>query len=194
MFSRWGSALRAQAFRMYTDGKVYKSQTLRSIQTDAIEFAQMNSHAADECSPLRKLALAVLRQLERDSDRTYGNTEGNIGSDKGQDFWSAARQIIQETYKVLAPGSHAIWVVKGFVRKRTYVDFPDQWRQLCEAVGFETLHWHRAWLTEKGTQQHRFDGGVDDNSVERKSFFRRLAEKNGSPRIDFEVVLCMVKR
>jgi len=28
---------------------------------------------------------------------------------------------------------------------------------------------------------------------ERKSFFRRLAESKGSPRIDHETVLCMVK-
>lgn len=122
--------------------------------------------------------------------RIYEHAAGAKG---GEDFWSAARQIVEETYKVLAPGAHAIWVVKGFVRKRTYVDFPDQWRQLCEAVGFETLHWHNAMLVEQGTQQHRLDGGVDDNSVERKSFFRRLAESKGSPRIDFEVVLCMVK-
>lgn len=123
----------------------------------------------------------------------YGDSDAQVGAKGGEDFWSAARLIVEQTYSVLAPGAHAIWVVKGFVRKKTYVDFPDQWRQLCEAVGFETLHWHNAMLVEQGTQQHRLDGGVDDNSVERKSFFRRLAESKGSPRIDFEVVLCMVK-
>lgn len=132
-------------------------------------------------------------QAAASHEMKYGDSDAQAGAKGGEDFWSAARQIVEETYKVLAPGAHAIWVVKGFVRKRTYVDFPDQWRQLCEAVGFETLHWHNAMLVEQGTQQHRLDGGVDDNSVERKSFFRRLAESKGSPRIDFEVVLCMVK-
>jgi hypothetical protein len=39
--------------------------------------------------------------------------------------------------------------------------------------------------------QHAFDGSV--KRAESKSFFRRLAEKNGSPRIDHETVFCMVK-
>jgi len=83
--------------------------------------------------------------------------------------------------------------VKSFVRKKKRVDFPGQWRRLCESVGFVTVHQHRAWLVEDRGAQYGLDGALNRRQVERKSFFRRLAERKGSPRIDFEVVLCMVK-
>jgi hypothetical protein len=37
------------------------------------------------------------------------------------------------------------------------------------------------------------DGGHDRLVKERKSFFRRLSEKKGSPRIDWEDVICLEK-
>ena len=93
------------------------------------------------------------------------------------------------------------------------VDFPGQWRTLCEAVGFVALHEHRAWLVEdKGNARALFDftngdagdiqaGEVvrlDGNKVKpakmkKISFFRRLAEAKGSPRIDWETIFCFVK-
>ena len=120
---------------------------------------------------------------------TYGDTKGNIGNDSGSDFWTAARQIVEQVYLALAPGGHAVWVVKNYVKKKELVPFSDQWRQLCEAVGFETLHEHRALLV------HATSLTLDGREVhkESKSFFRRLAEKKGSPRIDYETVYCMVK-
>lgn len=130
---------------------------------------------------------------QKPGDEFYGEAEGQVGNLKGEDFWSAARQIVEQTFLVLAPGAHAIWVVKGFVRKGKYVDFPDQWRQLCEAVGFTTLHWHNASLVEYSGTQHTLAGGEDEIKTERKSFFRRLSESKGSPKIDAEVVLCMRK-
>ncbi len=119
----------------------------------------------------------------------------NLGSitTAEQNFWSEARKIVEQVYSVLRPGGHAIWVVKAFVKDKQLVDFPGQWQALCEACGFVTLHYHRAWVVEeKGTQIDLF-GDEHTRKVERKSFFRRLAEKNGSPRIDWEVVLCMEK-
>lgn len=111
----------------------------------------------------------------------------------GADFWSAARLIVAQTYAALRPGGHACWVVKGFVRNRQLVDFPGQWRQLCEAVGFVTVHEHRAWVVEDNGIQLAHDGKHKIHRTERKSFFRRLAEKKGSPRIDYETVWCMVR-
>lgn len=127
------------------------------------------------------------------SNDPYGETPGQLGGLETDTFWTAARQIVEQTYACLRPGGHAVWVVKAYVKNKQRVDFPGQWRQLCEAVGFQTLHEHRAWLVEhKGTQADLF-GNNHTRKVERKSFFRRLAEKKGSPRIDYEVVLCMVK-
>lgn len=123
----------------------------------------------------------------------YGATPGQLGRPDGDDFWTAARVIVEQTYTVLAPGGHACWVVKDFVRNKQRVPFADQWRQLCEAVGFRTLHLHRAWVVEHRGAQYGLDGELVTSTVERKSFFRRLAEKKGSPRIDWETVLCMEK-
>jgi hypothetical protein len=123
------------------------------------------------------------------SANVYGETAGQLGTESGDDFWLAAREIVEQVYQALTPGGHACWVVKDYVKNKKVVPFCDQWRQLCEAVGFETLHEHHAMLVHG--RQMMLDGGV--HVKESKSFFRRLAEKNGSPRIDFEVVLCMVK-
>lgn len=121
----------------------------------------------------------------------YGHSTGQLAGSGSDDFWSAARIIVAQTFAALRPGGHAIFVVKSFVRNKQLVDFPGQWRQLCESCGFVMLHEHRAMLVAEH-EQLALDGG-NGKRKERKSFFRRLAEKNGSPRIDFETVLCMGK-
>ncbi len=122
----------------------------------------------------------------------YGETNGNIGNDKGDTFWQAAKAIVEQCHQILKPGGHAIWVVKSFVRKGKIVDFPGDWQRLCESVGFKTVCVHQAMLVKETKHQTLF-GDTEIKRKERKSFFRRLAESKGSPRIDFEVVLCMVK-
>lgn len=126
-------------------------------------------------------------------EQTYGETEGQLGADSGDDFWMAARRIVEQVYEALEPGGHASWVVKDYVKNKQVVPFADQWRQLCEAVGFVTVHEHRAMLVHHKGRQGKLDGGHVEIKTESKSFFRRLAEKKGSPRIDWEVVWCMVK-
>lgn len=145
---------------------------------------------------------ARIAQIERDQRKTYGDTEGQMGQQSGETFWSASRLILQQLHQVLSPNAHAVFVVKSFVRDKRIVDFPAQWAQLCEAVGFKLLHDHHALLIEKGARQpamNEFDIQGDtwrivtrdkDHTVARKSFFRRLAEAKGSPRIDYEQVLC----
>lgn len=120
-------------------------------------------------------------------------TVGNLAEVDANDFWIAARQIVEQVYAALEPGGHACWVVKDYVKNKQVVPFSDQWRQLCEAVGFVTLHEHRAMLVHRKGKQGTLDGGSVEIKTESKSFFRRLAEKKGSPRIDWEVVWCMVK-
>ncbi len=128
------------------------------------------------------------KQMSGYADESPGQLQGH-----GDDFWTAAAAIVSRCYQVLRPGGVAIWVVKAFVRNKQIVPFPDQWRQLCEACGFQFLHEHRAWVVEERGAQHTIFGDVEEYKVERKSFFRRLAEKNGSPRVDWETVLCLRK-
>jgi tRNA G10 N-methylase Trm11 len=121
----------------------------------------------------------------------YGETDGQLGG--ADDFWLAARAIVEQVYQALEPGGHAVWVVKDYVKAKKIVPFCDQWRQLCEAAGFVTEHEHHAMLVHHKGTQHTLDGGQVERKTESKSFFRRLAEKKGSPRIDWETIFCMTK-
>ena len=123
----------------------------------------------------------------------YGKSEGQLAEAQGDTFWSAARIIIEQCHQILKPGGVAIWVVKSFVRKGKIVDFPGDWQRLCESAGFKTVCIHHAMLV-KETEHKTLFGHTEVKRKERKSFFRRLAESKGSPRIDYEVVLCMQKR
>ncbi len=120
----------------------------------------------------------------------YGKTQGQLAEEQGDTFWQAAKTIVEQCHQILKPGGHAIWVVKSFVRKKKIVDFPGDWQRLCESVGFKTVCIHHAMLVKETSQETLF-GDTEVKRKERKSFFRRLAESKGSPRIDFEVVLCM---
>lgn len=117
----------------------------------------------------------------------------NVGNQRGDTFWSASRVILEQLYSVLSPGAHAIFIVKAFVRDKKIVDFPGQWSQLCEAVGFKLIHDHHAMLGEDyGTQGGFFQD--KELKVKRVSFFRRLHEKKSpETEIHYENVLCFVK-
>lgn len=132
-------------------------------------------------------------KLNQPGDRFAFDNQNNLGNDSGDTFWSAAREIVAQVFQVLAPGAHAIWVVKAYVKNKQLVDFPHQWQQLCESCGFVTLHEHHALLVRHNGTSITLEGENIEHKTESKSFFRRLAEKNGSPRIDYETVLCMVK-
>ena len=100
---------------------------------------------------------------------------------------------VREIYRVLKPGGIAVWVVKAFVRDKQIVDFPGDWRKLCEACGFETVLEVHASLVTRWEVNDLFDGVVKKER-KRASFFRRLAESKGSPKIDYETVWFMRKR
>lgn len=133
------------------------------------------------------------------TDQRYGDDPAQLArlperpdSSGAETFWSAAHAILCQCYDVLVPGGWAVWVVKTFVRDRKIVDFPGDWRRLCEAVGFKTVKEVHAMLVQEERRPHLFDG---ERVVrrERKSFFRRLAETKGSPRVDWETVWFMRK-
>ncbi len=140
----------------------------------------------------------------RDNPRTPGeklyfteyvtpDSPGQLGTESPDTFWTAARAIVEQTYAALRPGGYAAWVCKDFVRKGQRVPFSDQWQQLCAAVGFEPVERIAAMLVDDHGDQLDIFGGATARLKERKSFFRRLAEKKGSPRIDHEDVIIMRK-
>src|SRR3990167_8662631 len=119
----------------------------------------------------------------------YGETRGQLGNTVGTTFWQAARDIVAQCHHILRPGGMAIWICKDFVRKGKRVPFSDQWQALCEAQGFRLVCRHRAMLVAHHGEQDTIFGDNDQITTERKSFFRRLAEKKGSPPIDYEDVI-----
>ena len=132
------------------------------------------------------------RAMDKANKQTYGDSEGQLGQEQGDTFWAAAKTILEQCFRILKPGGHAIWVVKSFVRKGKIVDFPGDWQRLCESVGFKTVCVHHAMLVKETSHKTLF-GHTETKRIERKSFFRRLTESKGSPRIDYEVVLCSGK-
>lgn len=118
----------------------------------------------------------------------YGSTENQLGNSTGETFWTAAREIVQQCFLALKPGGHAIWVVKDFLRNGRRVEFCEQWRLLCEKVGFKTICIHRAMLTTEIYGQHTIYGDIEKKTRKRSSFFRNLAEINAKAKIYWENV------
>ncbi len=122
----------------------------------------------------------------------YGSTANNLGNTAGETYWSACRDIYFNCFLLLKPGGFIALVVKDFVRKKKRVPLCDQTWELLQSVGFEPVERNRAWLVEERQAATFFEANYSVKK-ERKSFFRRLAEKNGSPKIDWEEVLICKK-
>lgn len=105
----------------------------------------------------------------------YAPTDGNIGNNTGDTFWSAAALIVQQCYAILRPGGYAAWITGDFVRNKRRVPFGQQWLDLCVACGFEPVLWAVAWKTEHNGTQHGMFGEAREMRKEKVSFFRRLA-------------------
>ena len=124
--------------------------------------------------------------------QVYGETAGQVGALSGDTYWEAVAAIYGQLYQLLPVGGAAAVVVKDYVKNKTRVPLCDQTCELLEALGFTVVERCRAHLVKTSTTPTLF--GVDHTSTtERKSFFRRLAEKKGSPRIDWEEVIWAVK-
>ena len=131
----------------------------------------------------------------------YGEAEGQLGGMKAgddksfeNDFWVASRMVIDGVYQALKPGGHAIWIVKRFVKGGKIVPFPRQWAKVCVAAGFEVVHWHQAMVVEEYAVQKDLFGEIRPaKKVQRKSFFRLLAEAKDAPEINWEDILCCRK-
>ena len=129
----------------------------------------------------------------QNTDQRYGRGVGQLAIGTGETFWQSSRQIIEQVFLLLRPGGHAVFVCKDFVREKQRVPFSDNWQKLCEVVGFKCCCRHRAMQVESLGTNLLLEGGEHTKKREKKSFFRRNAEKHGSPKIDWEDVICLVK-
>lgn len=160
-------------------------------------FQGSHDGLATDDEPRQRMADGRLPKTGMLNQVNYGNSQGQIGTMEQETFWTAARDIVRECHAILRPGGYAVWIVKAFVRDKAIVDFPNDWRKLCEYCGFTTeLEVHAMLVREKREKALPFEEGPKElvDRKERKSFFRRLAESKGSPRIDYEVVLFTRKK
>lgn len=118
----------------------------------------------------------------------YGKSDGQIGESAGETYWQAMHAVYSSMREAMKPGAVAAIVVKDYVSKKARVPLCDQTCTLLESLGFEVFERCRCWLV-KETREPSLFGGEHVTTTERKSFFRRLAEKKGSPRIDWEEVV-----
>ena len=130
--------------------------------------------------------------LNNDQRHAIAAQNPQVGALTGNTFWAASFQIIIECYEILKSGGVCVFVTKDFVRKGQRVPFSDDWERLCIACGFQPLKRVQASLVKETRHPGLFDEDVV-KTTERKSFFRRLAEKKGSPRIDHEDVIFVRK-
>ena len=180
-------AMKEGDFDMVVSSPPYEG-SINSTQNEIRNIERLKAAGYDDAF-IRAHVTNPESQLRIDSK--YGVADGNIGNQSGDTFWQASAEILAQCYAILKPGGHAIWVCKDFVRKGKRVPFSDQWQALCEAEGFRLVCRHRAMLVAHHGEQDTIFGDNDQITTERKSFFRRLAEKKGSPPIDYEDVICM---
>lgn len=128
-------------------------------------------------------------KLTRDS---YGDSTGQIGRDTGETYWQAMKAVYGSCWLAIKPGGVLVVVVKDYVAKKQRVRLCDDTCRLLEHVGFVVVERIKAMLVSESVHSDLFAGETTVKK-ERKSFFRRLAEKKGSPKIDFEEVIIAVR-
>lgn len=116
---------------------------------------------------------------------TDDRMSANLGNQAGETYWSAVRLVYSQVYDLLVSNGVAAIVVKPFVRRRALVPLPEMTAALLENIGFEIVEWTKAMFARG--EQAMLGGGT--YKKERKSFFRRLAERKGAPTIDAEIVI-----
>jgi hypothetical protein len=126
----------------------------------------------------------------RPGDEKYSqDTPGQIGNEKSETYWNRMAVVYRQMWLALKPGGIAAIVVKDYCKGGKRVPLCDQTCQLLTALGFSVFERTHAMLVKEERHPDLFGGDEHVRKTERKSFFRRLAEKKGSPRIDWEEVL-----
>ena len=148
--------------------------------------------SAEQSTSLVPVVLGPAHRSVEPSSTPPSTTAGKLSSAQPDDYWSACRDVYRQCWDIMTPGGHMALVVKGYVKAKKYVDLPAQTLDLLLSLGFEPVLWVEAMLVAAESQPGLLDD-TQEYRKERKSFFRRLAEAKGSPRIDAEIVLVVRK-
>lgn len=133
----------------------------------------------------RRSSVLVQRQA-------YSDSPDNIGTVNTDTYWAAVAQVYQQLYALLPAGGAAAVVVKDYVKNKQRVPLCDQTAELLTTIGFTVVERCRARLVRERRATTLY-GDEHVTRIERKSFFRRMAERKGSPRVDWEEVIWAVK-
>lgn len=167
--------------------------TLKAGSLDAVctspPYKEGLGYGGHKPTEIDKIKFAHARNEEKILS-AYKKTPGSIGKETGETYWTAMNQVYSECWKALKPGGHLIVVVKAYVKNKKRVPLPQQTLKLLIHLGFKPIERIKAMLTKETVNGGLFGEDVIERK-ERKSFFRRLAESKGSPKIDFEEILVM---
>lgn len=138
----------------------------------------------------------------QNADQRYGAADGQIAKlakgtvenfltpDQKQTYWSEMAKIYHSCFLSLKPGGVLCVVLKDYVKDKKRVPLCNDSCRLLEFIGFTIVERAHAMLVKETKHGDLFEGETT-TTKSKKSFFRRLAEAKGSPKIDFEeVVFC----
>lgn len=119
------------------------------------------------------------------------DSEGQIGKESGETYWQAVDAVYRSAFRCIRPGGVIVLVVKDYCAKGKRVRLCDDTMRLLEHIGFVPLERIHAMLVTETVENGLF--GEERTKRQRKSFFRRLYEKDipegDERRIDHEEVL-----
>jgi DNA modification methylase len=145
-----------------------------------------------------KLEVHHNRKFTERSGREHGYKIGQLGTSPGQigqttstTYWQAVADVYRSCHQALKPGGIMCLVVKSYVKAGRRVPLPMQTLKLLIKLGFQPIERIKAMLVEETVTAGLF--GDVTRKRQRKSFFRLLAERKGSPSIDWEEVLIVQK-
>lgn len=171
-----------------------KAGSVASVVTSPPFMGQMNQGGAGTTGIIQKIAIQTGRNPDGNSRKTmaqskqWPETIGQIGNALPATYWQAVADVYRECHKILKPNGIICVVVKAYVKGGKRVPLPMQTLKLLIHLGFTPLERIKAMLVKETRTPSLFGGDIVKRK-KRASFFRLLAEKKGSPRIDFEEVL-----
>jgi len=191
------------------DSSFIMRKTDRPLGDNGITAQPISKHSAEAAiagatpeirNPIKLCAKCAASDLSQDrqppprarNDAKQHSTPPSTTDGKPEDYWSAMHKVYGACYRAIKPGGIMAVVVKDYVKDRKIVPLCDDTVRLLEYCGLTLIERVHAMLTQEYYHNDLFER-VTVTRKERKSFFRRLAEKNGSPRIDWEEVIFCCK-
>lgn len=168
-----------------TEGQI---GALRAAPLDAVVTSPPYENGLGHGTPNKTENRLLSEKSLHGGDYDYGNETGNIARTDGETYWQAMAQVYAACHRAIKPGGVICVVVKDYVKNKQRVPLCDDTARLLEHVGFTVVERIHAMLVKETTHNDLFNG-TTKTKTERKSFFRRLAEKKGSPEINWEEVI-----